>query len=49
MTSGANTQGASDFVDPSGQVQVWDLPPYSVTINFPVCSPNTLADLCMAT
>eukprot|EP01052_Picozoa_sp_SAG31_P047208 SAG31_NODE_9346_length_1292_cov_1.186924_2_plen_100_part_01 len=28
--------GPGDFLDPSGKIQIWDLPPYTVTINFPM-------------
>jgi hypothetical protein len=28
--------GPGDFHDPSGAIQVWDLPPFSVTLNFPM-------------
>lgn len=28
--------GPGDFHDPSGKLQIWDLPPFSVTLNFPM-------------
>jgi len=28
--------GPGSFVDPSGKIQIWDLPPFSVTLNFPM-------------
>ena len=28
--------GPGSFVDPSGKVQIWDLPPFAVTLNFPM-------------
>jgi hypothetical protein len=28
--------GPGDFHDPTGTIQIWDLPPFSVTLNFPM-------------